>query len=118
MGLGLVASQTMYEALVFRPQSILGYAIDKNLLGAHGWSHVRILAQKTLDYKMLNKIKRRVGQMEKAHKMRMKPKIEAGPEGALPGNPKGGGKGPDVYSMEEGEDLSPEFIKHFTRFKW
>jgi hypothetical protein len=51
-----------------------------NLLGAHGLSYVRILAQKTSDDKMLDKIRRRVGQMEKAHKMRMKPKTQASPE--------------------------------------
>jgi hypothetical protein len=73
MGLGLIASKTMYEALTFRPLSVLGYAINNNLLGAHGWSRVRILAQKTSDNKMLDKIKRRVGHMEKANKMKMKP---------------------------------------------
>jgi hypothetical protein len=80
MGLGLIASKTMSEALSFRPLSVLGYAIDTNLLGAHGWGRVRVLAQKTTDDKMLDKIKRRVGQMEKAQKMRMKPKIRASPE--------------------------------------
>jgi hypothetical protein len=72
MGLGLIASKTMSEALSLRPLSVLGYAIDNNLLGAHGWSRVWVLAQNTSDDKMLEKIKRRVGQMEKAHKMRMK----------------------------------------------
>jgi hypothetical protein len=47
--------------------------MDNNLLGAHGWSRIRILAQKILDDKMLENIRRRVGQMEKAHKMRIKP---------------------------------------------
>jgi hypothetical protein len=55
------------------------YAIDNNLLGAHGWSRVWILAQKTSYNKILDNIRRRVGQMEKAHKMSMKPKTEAGP---------------------------------------
>jgi hypothetical protein len=59
MGLGLVAAKTMSEALAFRPQSVLGYAIDNNLLGAHGWSRVQILAQKTTDDKILEKIRRR-----------------------------------------------------------
>jgi hypothetical protein len=63
MGLGLVASKTMYEALALRPQSVLGRAIDNNLLGAHGWSSVRILAQKTSNDKILYKIRRHVGQM-------------------------------------------------------
>jgi hypothetical protein len=84
MGLGLIASKTMSEALAFRPLSVHGYAIDNNLLGAHGWSHVKILAQKTSDDKMLHKIKRRVGQMEKAHTMRMKPKTWASPEVVVP----------------------------------
>jgi hypothetical protein len=60
----------MSEVLAFRPKSVLGYAIDNNLLDAHGWSRVHILAQKTSDDKMLDKIRRRVGQMEKAHKLR------------------------------------------------
>jgi hypothetical protein len=79
-GLGLTASKTMSEALSCRPLSFLGYAIYNNLLGAHGWSRVWVLAQKTSDDKMLDKIKRRVGQMEKAHKVRMAPKIQASPE--------------------------------------
>jgi hypothetical protein len=58
MVLGLVASKTMYEALTFRTQSVLGYAIENNLLGAHGWSCVRILSQKTSYNKMLDKIRR------------------------------------------------------------
>jgi hypothetical protein len=70
----------MSKALSCRPLSFLGYAIYNNLLGAHGWNHVRVLAQKTSDNKMLDKIKRRVGQMEKAHKVRMEPKIQASPE--------------------------------------
>jgi hypothetical protein len=78
-GQGVIASKTMFEALSCRPLSVLGYAIYNNLLGAHGWSHVRVLAQKTSDDKMLDKIKRRVGQMDKAHKVRMEPKIQASP---------------------------------------
>jgi hypothetical protein len=35
---------------------------------------------------MLDKIRRHVGQMEKAHKMRIKPKTEAGPEFVVPGD--------------------------------
>jgi hypothetical protein len=57
MGLGFIASKTMSDALSFRPLSVLGYAIDNNLLGAHGWGRVRVLAQKTSDNKMLDKIK-------------------------------------------------------------
>jgi hypothetical protein len=71
MGLGLIVSKTMSEVLSFRPLSVLDYAINNNLLGAHGWSCVGVLAQKTLDDKMLDKIKRHVGQMEKAHKIIM-----------------------------------------------
>jgi hypothetical protein len=33
---------------------------------------------------MLDKIKRRVGKMENAHKMRMKPKTQASPEVLVP----------------------------------
>jgi hypothetical protein len=80
----------MSEALPFRPQSVLGYDIDNNLLGAHGWSRVHILAQKISDDKMFDKIRRRVGKMEKAHKLRMKPKTEDATEGVAQGNPKGG----------------------------
>jgi hypothetical protein len=79
VGLGLIASKTMSEDLAFIPQSVIGYAIDNNLLGAHGWSHVRILVQKTLDDKMLDKIRRHVGQMKKSNKIRMKPKTQASP---------------------------------------
>jgi hypothetical protein len=63
MGLGLIASKTMSQALSLRPLSVIGYAIDNNLLGAHGWGRVRVLAQKTSEDKMLDKIKRCVGQM-------------------------------------------------------
>jgi hypothetical protein len=62
------------------PLSVLEYAIYNNLLGAHGWSRVRVLAQKTSDDKKLDKIKRRVAQMEKAHKVWIEPKIQASPE--------------------------------------
>jgi hypothetical protein len=54
MGLDLIASKTMSQALSFRPLPVLGYAIDNNLLGAHGWSRVRVLAQNTSDDKMLD----------------------------------------------------------------
>jgi hypothetical protein len=64
MGLGLISSKTMSEALSFRPLSDLGYAIVNNMLGSHGWSRVRVLAQNTSDDSMLEKIKRCVGQME------------------------------------------------------
>jgi hypothetical protein len=101
MGLGLIASKTMYEALTFRTLSVLGYAIDNNLLGAHGWSRVRILAQKTSDDKMLDKIKGCLGQMEKAHKMRMKPKTQASPEVVVPVDLMGAKKGPAVDGTDE-----------------
>jgi hypothetical protein len=69
MGLGLVSAKTMSEVLVFRPQSVLGYATDNNLLEAHGWSRVSILAQKTSYDKMLANIRRRAVHTEKAHKI-------------------------------------------------
>jgi hypothetical protein len=118
MGLGSVASKTISDALTFRPQSVLGYAIDNNLLGAHRRSRIRILAQKTSDNKMLDKIRRRVGQMEKAHKIRMKPKTQDSTEVVVPGDLMGVDKGPAVESMEEEEELSPDFIKRYTRLKW
>jgi hypothetical protein len=95
MGLGLIAAKTMSESLAFRPKSVWEYAIENNLLGAHGWSRVCILAQKTSDDKMLEKIKRRVGQIENSHKIRMTPKSQAGPEGAVPCSPKEGGSNVD-----------------------
>jgi hypothetical protein len=61
MGLGLIASKKMSEALSLRPLSVLGYDIDNNMLGAHACSRVRVLAHKTLDDRMLEKIKRCVG---------------------------------------------------------
>jgi hypothetical protein len=117
MGLGLIASKTMSEALSFRPLSFIGYAIDNNLLGAHGRGSVRVLAQKTSDNNMLVKIKRRVGQMEKAHKMRMKPKIRASPEVLVPVDLMGVDNDPVVDGMDEEEELSPDFIKRYTRLK-
>jgi hypothetical protein len=65
---------------------------------------------------MLDKIRRHVRQLEKAHKIRMKPKSQAGTKWAVPGNPNGGG--PDADSIEEEEELSPEFIKRFIQLKW
>jgi hypothetical protein len=97
MGLGLIASKTMSEALSFIPLSILGYAIDNNLLGAHGRSRVWVLAQKTSDDRMLEKIKRRVGQMEKAHKMRMKPRVRTLADVSVP-----------IYTMEFENDPAVE----------
>jgi hypothetical protein len=85
MGLGLIASKIMSEALAFGPKAVLRYAIDDNLLEAHGWSLVRVLVHKTSYDKMLDKIRRRVGQLEKAHRVRMEPKSHAGPEGVVPG---------------------------------
>jgi hypothetical protein len=104
MGLGLISSKTMSEALSFRPLSVLGYDIDNNMLGDHGWSHVRFLAQKTSDDRMLEKFKRRVGQMEKAHKMRMKPRVFE--------------NDPAVEDMDEEEELTPDFMQRYTRLKW
>jgi hypothetical protein len=67
---------------------------------------------------MLDRIRRRARQMKKAHSKRMKLTTEAGPEVVVPGNPKGGEKGPALDFMGEEEDISPEFIKCFTRLKW
>jgi hypothetical protein len=118
LGLCLIASKTVYEALAFIPLSVLGYAIDNNLMGAHGWSHVRVLAQKTSDDKMLDKTRRRVGLMEKAHKMRMKPKTQGSPEDILSVDLMGVEKGPAVDGMDDEEELYPDFIKRYTRLKW
>jgi hypothetical protein len=112
LGMGLIASQTISEALTFRPLSVLGCAIDNNLLGSHGWSCVRILAQKTYDDKMLDKIRRRVVQIEKAHKMRMKPKTQASPGVVVPVDLVGVEKGPAMDGTDEEEELPPDFIKH------
>jgi hypothetical protein len=58
------------------------------------------------------------GTDEKAHKMRMKPKTEASPEVVVPGDLMEVEKGPAVDRMEEEEELSPDFIKRYTRLKW
>jgi hypothetical protein len=108
----------MSDPLTFRPLSVLGYAIDNNLLESHGWSCVWILVQKTSDDKMLDKIKRRVGQMEKAHKMRMKPKTQASPEVVVPVDLMGVDQGPAVDVTYEEEELSPDCIKHYMQLKW
>jgi hypothetical protein len=50
--------------------------------------------------------------------MIMKPKTQASPEVVVPGDLIGVEKGPAVDSMEEDEELSPDFIKHYTRLKW
>jgi hypothetical protein len=50
---------------------------------------------------MLDNIRSRLEHIEMAHKIRIKPKIEAGPEVLVPCNPKWGEKGPVVDSMEE-----------------
>jgi hypothetical protein len=67
---------------------------------------------------MIDKIKKRVGQMEKAHKMRKKPKIRASPEVLVPVDLMGVKNDPAVDDMDEEEELSPDFIKHDTRLKW
>jgi hypothetical protein len=67
---------------------------------------------------MLDKIKRRVRQMEKAHKMRMKPKTQASQEFLVPVDLMGFEKGPYVNGTDEEDELSPEFIKRYTRLKW
>jgi hypothetical protein len=90
MGLGLIVSKTVSEALAFIPESVMGYAIDNNLLEAHGWSQVWFLVQKTSDNKFFNEIKSQVGQLEKDHRERIKPKSHTGTEvGGVPGNPNG-----------------------------
>jgi hypothetical protein len=118
MGLGLIASKTMSEALSFRPLSVLGYAIDNNLLGAHGWSRVWVPAQKTSDNRMLEKIKRRVGQMEKAHKIRMKPRVRTLPVGLVPIDTMEFENDPAVEDMDEEQELTPNFMQRYTRLKW
>jgi hypothetical protein len=68
---------------------------------------------------MLDKIRRRVGQLEKAQREIMEPKSHIGTEGGVvPGNPKGGKTGPGEDSMDREEDISPEFIICFTQLKW
>jgi hypothetical protein len=108
----------MSEALAFIPHSVFGYAIATNLLGTHGWIRVRIVAQKTSDNKMLDKIRRCVGQIEKAQKMRMTPKTEASPEAVVPGDLMGlrrvllwiPWKNKRIYLLF--------FFKSYTWFKW
>jgi hypothetical protein len=87
MGLGLIASKTISEALLFNPKAILGYDIDNTLLGAHGWSQVHILVHNTSGDKILDNTRRQVGRLENAAWERMQPKSQAGNEGAVPGNP-------------------------------
>jgi hypothetical protein len=67
---------------------------------------------------MLDKIKRRVGQMEKVHKMIIKPKTQVSPEVVIPVDLMGVEKVPDVDGTDEEEELSPDFIKRYTRLKW
>jgi hypothetical protein len=66
IGLVLIVSKIMAEALAFNAKSVMGYTIDNTLLESRGWSRVRVLVQNTSDDKMLAMIKRWVGQMEKA----------------------------------------------------
>jgi hypothetical protein len=61
---------------------------------------------------MLDKIRRHVGQMEKARKMIMKPKTQASPEVVVPGDIMGVEKVPAVDGTDEEDELSPDFIKH------
>jgi hypothetical protein len=75
IGMALITSKIMSDALSFRTLLLLVYAVDNNLLGTHGWSRERVLEQKTSDDRILEKIKRRVGQMEKVHNMRMSPRV-------------------------------------------
>jgi hypothetical protein len=74
----MIWSKNISEALVFNPKAVLGYAIDNNLLEDRGWSLVCVFSQKTSDDKMLDKIRRRVGQLEKAAQERMENKSQAG----------------------------------------
>jgi hypothetical protein len=112
MGLGLIFYKTMSEDKV-----VLGYAIDNNLLEAHGWSRVCVRAQKTSDDKIIDKIRRQMGQLENATREIMEPKSHIGTKGVVPGSPKGDKTGPDGDSMDQEEELSPEFIKRFTCLK-
>jgi hypothetical protein len=50
--------------------------------------------------------------------MRMKPKIRASPEMLVPVDLMGVENVPAVDGMDEEEELSPEFIKRYTRLKW
>jgi hypothetical protein len=118
VGLGLIVTKTMSEALIFNPKAVLGYDIDNNLLEAHGWSRVSVLAQKTSYDNLLDKIRRRVGQLKKASRERMEPKPQAGTEGAVPASPKDDTPGFYEDSMDDEEDLTPEFIRRFTLLKW
>ena len=118
LGLGLIAAKTMSEALVFNPKAVLGYAIDNNLLEAHGWRRVRVLAQNTSDDKMLAKIRRRVGQLEKAARERMEPRPKVGVKGEVPVQSEDDKAGSCDDSTDDEEELTPEFITRFTRLKW
>jgi hypothetical protein len=56
--------------------------------------------------------------MEKAHKMRMKPKIRASTEVLVPLDIRGVENDPAVDGMVEDKELSPDSIKHYTQLKW
>jgi hypothetical protein len=95
MGLGLFGYKTMPEALDFNTKAVMGYDIANNILEVHVWSRVRVLVQKTLDDKIMDKIKRRVGQLEKFAREIMEHTSNTDTKsGAVPGNPKGGEQAP------------------------
>jgi hypothetical protein len=50
--------------------------------------------------------------------MRMKPKIRASPDVLVPVDTMGVENVPAVDGMDEEEELSPDFIKRYTRLKW
>jgi hypothetical protein len=79
---------------------------------------VWVLAQKTSDDRMLEKIKMRVGQMEKAHKMRMKPRVRTLPGGLIPIDTMECENDPAVEDMDEEEELTPDFMQCYTWLKW
>jgi hypothetical protein len=56
--------------------------------------------------------------MEKPHKMKMKPKIRASPEVLVSVDLMGVENDLAVDGMDEEEELSPDFIKCYTRLKW
>jgi hypothetical protein len=109
MGLGLIVFKKISEAVAFNVKAVMRYAIDNSLFESHGRSRVvQIIVHNTSENKMLARIRRRVGQIEKAAWERMGPISNTGPKcGVVPGNAKGHNTYTVVDSIDTEEDISP-----------
>jgi hypothetical protein len=116
----MIVSNILIEALAFNKVAAMGYAIYNKLLGCSGWKSVSKLLQDTTADILISRIKIRVGRMHQDERKKglKRKEDESDYEDSSNSNTSSDQPMDETTEQEEGEDLSPDFVKKFIRLKW